>query len=101
MVPALTGLITNTDEVAMMTLNTRAMLRGIAVATVIGMTPITLAAQAVTDTTAGVVHTDDNDGFDWGLLGLLGLLGLIPRKRRDVVVDTRPTGTTTGTGRGY
>ena len=85
-----------------MDLNTRSMLRGIAVAAVIGITPITLAAQAVTDTTAGVVHTDDNDGFDWGLLGLLGLLGLIPRKRKDVVVETRTTGTAgTTTGRGY
>ncbi|HZH43747.1 MAG TPA: WGxxGxxG family protein, partial [Lysobacter sp.] len=35
------------------------------------------------------VATDDDDGFDWGLLGLLGLLGLIPRKRSvDVHPDT-------------
>lgn len=85
----------------MLALQARSLLRGIVVAAAIMFAPITLVAQATTDTTAGVVHTDDNDGFDWGLLGLLGLLGLIPRKRKDVVVDTRPTGTTTGTGRGY
>ena len=85
----------------MLALQARSMLRGIVVAAAISIAPITLAAQATTDTTMGVVNTDDNDGFDWGLLGLLGLLGLIPRKRKDVVVDTRPTGTTAGTGRGY
>ena len=86
-----------------MALRARPMLRGIVLATVIGITPVALAAQATTDTTLGVVNTDDNDGFDWGLLGLLGLLGLIPRKRKDVVVETR-TGTTSTsgtTGRGY
>ena len=85
----------------MLALQARSMLRGIVVAAAISIAPITLVAQATVDTTMGVVNTDDNDGFDWGLLGLLGLLGLIPRKRKDVVVDTRPTGTTTGTGRGY
>jgi hypothetical protein len=60
-----------------------------------------LGAQATTDTTLGVETTDDNDGFDWGLLGLLGLLGLIPRKRKDVVVETRTGATGTTTGRGY
>lgn len=84
----------------MLVLQARSMLRSLMVAAAISIAPMTLVAQATTDTTAGIVHTDDNDGFDWGLLGLLGLLGLIPRKRRDVVVDTRPTGTT-GTGRGY
>jgi len=79
----------------------RSMLRGIVVAAAISFAPITLVAQATTDTTLGVETTDDNDGFDWGLLGLLGLLGLVPRKRKDVVVDSRPVGTTTGTGRGY
>ena len=74
-----------------------------AVAAAISIAPVTLVAQATPDTTMGVAHTDDNDGFNWGLLGLLGLLGLIPRKRKDVVVDSRPVGTTTGgtTGRGY
>jgi hypothetical protein len=84
-----------------MALQARSMLRFIVVAAAITIAPITLPAQATVDTTMGVVNTDDNDGFDWGLLGLLGLLGLIPRKRKDVVVDTRPAGTTTGTGRGY
>jgi hypothetical protein len=84
-----------------MALQARSMLRGIMVAAAISIAPITLISQVTTDTTLGVETTDDNDGFDWGLLGLLGLLGLIPRKRKDVVVDTRPTGTTTGTGRGY
>jgi hypothetical protein len=84
----------------MLALQARSMFRFIVVAAVITFAPITLPAQATVDTTMGVVNTDDNDGFDWGLLGLLGLLGLIPRKRKDVVVDTRPTGTT-GTGRGY
>ena len=60
-----------------------------------------LSELPVGDTTLGIETTDDNDGFDWGLLGLLGLLGLIPRKRKDVVVDSRPVGTPTGTGRGY
>lgn len=38
-----------------------------------------------TDTTTGVVESEDDDGFDWGLLGLLGLLGLagLSRKRDD------------------
>ena len=84
----------------MLVMQTRSLLRGIVVAAAIGFAPIALSAQATTDTTLGVQTTDDNDGFDWGLLGLLGLLGLIPRKRKDVVVDTRPAGTT-GTGRGY
>ena len=83
-----------------MALQARSMLRGIMVAAAISVAPITLTAQATTDTTLGVETTDDNDGFDWGLLGLLGLLGLIPRKRKDVVVESRPAGTT-GTGRGY
>jgi hypothetical protein len=87
-----------------MVLRARSMLRGIAVAAAMSFAPIALNAQATTDTTLGVETTDDNDGFDWGLLGLLGLLGLIPRKRNDVVVETRTgtTGTTgTTTGRGY
>jgi len=84
-----------------MALQARSMFRGIVVAAAISFAPITLAAQATTDTTLGVQTTDDDDGFDWGLLGLLGLLGLMPRKRKDVVVDSRPAGTTTGAGRGY
>jgi len=77
------------------------MLRSIAVAAAVSLAPIALGAQATTDTTLGVETTDDNDGFDWGLLGLLGLLGLIPRKRKDVVVETRAGTSGTITGRGY
>lgn len=44
-------------------------------------------------------NSDDGGGFDdWGLLGLLGLLGLgglAGKKRRDDVVTTRATGSTT------
>jgi len=100
-VPAQSRVVTNTKEVFMLASQARSMLRGIVVAAAISFAPITLVAQATTDTTLGVETTDDNDGFDWGLLGLLGLLGLVPRKRKDVVVDSRPVGTTTGTGRGY
>src|SRR5688500_10807141 len=90
-----------TPKRKMMVLRARPMLRGIAVAAAISVAPIALNAQATTDTTLGVETTDDNDGFDWGLLGLLGLLGLIPRKRKDVVVETRTGTTGTTTGRGY
>ena len=77
------------------------LIRGATLAAALAVAPTVLRAQATTDTTAGVVHTDDNDGFDWGWLGLLGLLGLLPRKRKDTVVETRTTGTTGTTGRGY
>jgi len=100
-VPAQSRGVTNTEEVHMLASQARSMLRGIVVAAALSFAPIALHAQATTDTTLGVETTDDNDGFDWGLLGLLGLLGLIPRKGKDVVVDSRPVGTTTGTGRGY
>lgn len=79
---------------------TRSLLGGVTLAMALAIAPMALTAQATTDTTAGVVHTDDNDGFDWGWLGLLGLLGLLPRKRKDDVVETRTT-TGTTTGRGY
>ena len=74
----------------------RLMLQGAAVAVAMTAAPVAVFAQAMTDTTAGVVTTDDNDGFDWGWLGLLGLLGLLPRKRKEVV-ETRTTTHTTGT----
>jgi hypothetical protein len=52
-------------------------------------------AQPANDARATTVPVDARDhdrGFDdWGLLGLLGLLGLVPRKRRDVVVDSTRT----------
>ena len=35
------------------------------------------------------VDTDDDDGFDEGLLGLLGLAGLLGLRRRDKDVTTR------------
>jgi hypothetical protein len=79
---------------------TRSM-RAVALAAALAITPAVVIGQAMTDTTAGVVNTDDNDGFDWGWLGLLGLLGLLPRKRKDEVVETRTTGTAGTTGRGY
>lgn len=75
----------------------RLALQGAAVAVAMSVAPVAVIAQATMDTTAGVVTTDDNDGFDWGWLGLLGLLGLLPRKRKDVV-ETRTTSHTTGTG---
>jgi len=71
------------------------MLQGAAVAVAMTAAPVAVFAQATMDTAAGVVTTDDNDGFDWGWLGLLGLLGLLPRKRKEVV-ETRTTSHTTG-----
>lgn len=32
--------------------------------------------------TQTVRHTDDNDGFDWGILGLAGLAGLLGLRNR-------------------
>ena len=72
------------------------------VATLATVSSMALAQAPANDAAATTVPADTRDhdrGFDeWGLLGLLGLLGLIPRKRKDVVVDTRPAGTTTGRG---
>lgn len=53
-------------------------------------TPVTAAVG--NDTIARGTHTDDNDGFPWGLLGLLGLAGLLRRPapvvREPVVRET-------------
>ena len=61
-----------------------------------------VAGAQVTDTavqaTGTTTETEDDGGFDAGLLGLLGLAGLLGlRKNRDEVVVTRDT-TTTGVG---
>jgi MYXO-CTERM domain-containing protein len=48
------------------------------------------------DTTAQATRVDDDPDLGWiGLLGLLGLAGLI--RRREPIVTTRTTGSTTGT----
>ena len=60
-----------------------------------------VAGAQATDTamqTTGTQQTEDEGGFDAGLLGLLGLAGLLGlRKKRDEVHVTRDT-TTTGVG---
>jgi MYXO-CTERM domain-containing protein len=40
-------------------------------------------AQQADTTATRVTTTDDDDGFDWGLLGLLGLAGLAGLRRRE------------------
>ena len=60
-----------------------------------------VAGAQATDTamqTTGTTQTEDEGGFDPGLLGLLGLAGLLGlRKKRDEVHVTRDT-TTAGVG---
>lgn len=57
--------------------------------------PFTTPGQAQVDAEPGIiVETEEDDGFDWGLLGLLGLLGLagLAGKNKQTNYETR-TGT--------
>jgi len=58
--------------------------------------PIVSPAQTADTTATSTDYTTGRRGFDWGWLGLLGLLGLSPKKRKEVVTETRTT--TGGTG---
>ena len=61
-----------------------------AVAAICAFTPVAYAQDTGGGTTPVTTRTEEDNGFDWGLLGLLGLLGLAGLKpRQDHTLHTR------------